>query len=69
MEETNALTRTLRELARLVDDDVPMHLRSRRLNNTLAFALELVESMEERPVRDSILLEPLIPCACETATV
>lgn len=69
MEEINTLTRTLRELARLVDDDVPMHQRSRRLNNTLAYAYELAESMEERPIRDSILLEPLIPCACETATI
>ena len=64
MEETKALTKTLRELARLVDEDIPLHSRSRRLNNTLAFAYELVESMEERPVRDSIILEPLIPCAC-----
>ena len=71
MDEITALTRTLRELARLVDEDVPLHIRSRRLNNTLAYAYELAESTEERPVRDSILLEPLIPCSCdyETATV
>ena len=53
-EEINTLTKTLRELARLVDDDVPVQSRSRRLNNTLAFAFELVESMEERPIRDSV---------------
>jgi hypothetical protein len=64
MEQIQALTKTLRELAHLVDEDVPMRQRSRRLNNTLAFAFELVESIEERPVRDSILIEPLNPCAC-----
>jgi len=68
MDEINTLTKTLRELARFVDEDVPLHVRSRRLNNTLALAYELAESMEERPVRDSILLEPLIPCACNYET-
>lgn len=64
-EELQALLKTLRELARNVDEDVPMRDRSRRLNNTLAFAFELAEAMEERPIRDSIILEPLNHCACE----
>lgn len=49
-----ALLTTLRELSDIIEMDVPMRERSRRLNNTLAYAMELAESVEERPIRDSV---------------
>ena len=64
-----ALLKTLRELCDIMEIDVPMRDRSRRLNNTLAYAMELAESVEEYPIRKDLNLEPLSPCTCETATV
>ena len=64
-EHTKALVNTLRELFDIIEADVPMRERSRRLNNTLAYAMELAESVEEYPIRKNLNLEPLTPCACE----
>ena len=68
-EQIQALLKTLRELSDIIEMDVPMRERSRRLNNTLAYAMELAESVEEYPIRRNINLEPLIPCACEAAPI
>ena len=64
-----ALLKTLRELCDIIEFDIPYQLRGRKLNNTLAYAMELAESIEEYPIRKDLNLEPLTPCACETATV
>jgi len=55
----------LRSLVRNVDEDVPMEYRSRHLNDAMALAFELIEGFEELPIRQSVITEPLIPCACE----
>jgi len=68
-EQIQALLKTLRELSDIIEMDIPMRERSRRLNNTLAYAMELSESIEEFPVRRSVTIEPLIPCTCEAATI
>lgn len=52
-----ALLTTLRELSDIIEMDVPMRERSRRLNNTLAYAMELAESVEERPIREHLHME------------
>ena len=53
-EQTQALLKTIRELSDIIEMDVPMRERSRRLNNTLAYLMELAESVEERPIRNSV---------------
>lgn len=68
-EHTRALVNTLRELYDLIESDVPMQSRSRCLNNKMAYAMELAESVEEYPIRKNLNLEPLNLCACETETV
>jgi len=47
---TPALVSALYELARHVDEDVPVAHRSKHLNNALAYAFELVEAFEETPI-------------------
>jgi len=47
MNEQQALVAALRDLARNVDEDVPMNHRSRHLNEALAFAFELIEGFDE----------------------
>lgn len=68
-EQTQALLKTIRELSDIIEMDVPMQGRSRRFNNTLAYLMELAESVEEYPIRRNVNLEPLTPCTCETATI
>lgn len=68
-EQTQALLKTIRELSDIIEMDVPMQDRSRRFNNTLAYLMELAESVEEYPIRRNINLEPLAPCSCEIATI
>ena len=65
MTNEHTIIDALRDLARNVDEDVPMGYRSRHLNDALAFAFELIEGFEELPIRSSVITEPLIPCACE----
>lgn len=48
---TPALVSALYELARHVDEDVPVEHRSKHLNNAMAYAFELVEAFEELPTR------------------
>ena len=68
-EHTRALVSTLRELCEIVELDIPYQHRGRSLNNKMAYALELAESVEEYPIRKNLNLEPLSLCACETETV
>ena len=47
---TPALVSALYELARHVDEDVPVEHRSKHLTNALSYAFELVEAFEETPI-------------------
>ena len=44
-----ALVSALYELARHVDEDVPVEHRSKHLTNALSYAFDLVEAFEETP--------------------
>jgi hypothetical protein len=68
-EHTRALVNTIRELCDLVELDIPYQHRGRCLNNKMAYAMELAESIEEYPIRKNLNLEPSSPCACETETI
>ena len=48
---TPALVSALYELARHVDEDVPVEHRTRHLTNALSYAFELVEAFEELPTQ------------------
>lgn len=52
-DNTSALVSALRELARHVDEDVPVAHRSKHLNNALAYAFELVEAFDTNETRST----------------
>lgn len=55
---TMALISALRELARNVDEDVPVEYRTRHLTHALSYAYELAEACEGR---GRAIPEPLNP--------